>query len=271
MVATRGRRFALFLFALGVLVTLLLVEHSTHLSNLLVSITPTNHRKPHPTPVTCRRKCPHHDNKIVLFFDPWREAGLNDRIYVLKNMANVAGFFCAKLYVPKPAFLLSKKHNGGQSLSSHLIWADFIELRFHDDHSLAVTDFGNPYKNYPYTFKRMKELMRDLTKKGEHVFHQIFTHGELDFIEGLRWVHNFTQFQVQKEWNASSELFVWGIHPTMYSYFDKMIEFFKKVQQEDPVPVSLPAIIVDEHAQTCPYVYRRSPPPKPKLDFFCSP
>jgi hypothetical protein len=70
----------------------------------------------------CWRRCAHRNNHIVVNFN--RGAGLNDRFYIINHLANLAGYLCAELHVPVPAYFLSPHHNRGENISHSLQWAD---------------------------------------------------------------------------------------------------------------------------------------------------
>jgi hypothetical protein len=80
-------------------------------------------------------------NKIV--FD-WHPAGLSDRSSVFSGLTNLAGYLCAVLEVPRPIFLLHRKHNDGREISIDATWNDFFNVTFRQDGSPGVVDFVNP-------------------------------------------------------------------------------------------------------------------------------
>ncbi len=68
------------------------------------------------TPITnCRRSCTHLNNRIIIMNQ--RKAGLLDRAYIMRAWANVGRFLCARVLVPRPFTLLTKKHSSGIRLS----------------------------------------------------------------------------------------------------------------------------------------------------------
>jgi hypothetical protein len=72
----------------------------------------------------CWRKCPNQRrNHIVVNFN--RQAGLNDRFYIIERMANIAGYLCANLHIPSPSAWLSIGHNRGVPLSMNVKWSDY--------------------------------------------------------------------------------------------------------------------------------------------------
>ncbi|KAA8490725.1 hypothetical protein FVE85_4356 [Porphyridium purpureum] len=87
---------------------------------------------------SCMRQCStgaFERNTIYLHQDDKRfgdaaQAGLLDRISMLVQMCNLAGYLCARLIVPPPRAWLSPKHNRGHRVHAALQWTDFVELRF---------------------------------------------------------------------------------------------------------------------------------------------
>ena len=83
----------------------------------------------------CWRTCPQRINKI--YFQHGR-AGLGDRLTVIDNLAQIAGYLCAILEVPPPSKMLALEHNNGNRVSENVKWLDFRNLTFLQDDSQAV-------------------------------------------------------------------------------------------------------------------------------------
>ncbi len=83
----------------------------------------------------CWRTCPQRINKI--YFQHGM-AGLGDRLTVIDNLAQIAGYLCAILEVPPPSKMLALKHNNGNRVSENVKWLDFRNLTFLQDDSQAV-------------------------------------------------------------------------------------------------------------------------------------
>lgn len=131
-----------------------------------LSPTPSPSRAP-----SCRRVCFNHSHPNILI---WRElsqaAGLLDRFFVLDTLLQMAGYLCARVYVPRPRFLLTPWHNQRQPLDPGMTWFDFVLYHWEgqaDDEAYGPPlvdwyDATNPYDaphvftiheqypNYPY-------------------------------------------------------------------------------------------------------------------------
>lgn len=84
---------------------------------------------------SCWRKCPQRINKII--FKHGR-AGLGDRLTVIENLAQIAGYLCANLKMPSPFESLNPVHNNGNFVSKKLKWLDFRNLTFLQDDSQVL-------------------------------------------------------------------------------------------------------------------------------------
>jgi hypothetical protein len=126
--------------------------------------------KQEPPPRTCRRPCPpgtHRYNKII--YHNWLPTGLNDRLTVISQLANLAGWLCAVVEFPPPSYVLAHKHNHPRPpwslsdeqhevnnsnaqqqqqqqqepppnvLSPDLQWSDFIKFSFIQDNGPTTT------------------------------------------------------------------------------------------------------------------------------------
>jgi hypothetical protein len=89
----------------------------------------------------CWRHCRERRNKIV--YD-WHPGGLGDRSSIFAGLTNLAGYLCAVLEVPRPAFLLDRKHNDGHEMNINATWDDFFNFTFRQDGSPGIVDLVNP-------------------------------------------------------------------------------------------------------------------------------
>lgn len=93
----------------------------------------------------CWRACPQRINKIYFRFG---RAGLGDRLTIIENLAQIAGYLCAIVEMPPPHDLLHLKHNNGNLVSKKLKWLDFRNLTFLQDDSQAVRDLDKTWPVY---------------------------------------------------------------------------------------------------------------------------
>jgi hypothetical protein len=56
----------------------------------------------------------------------------------------LAGYLCAVLEVPRPKFLLQRRHNDNREISIDATWNDFFNVTFRQDGSPGVVDLVNP-------------------------------------------------------------------------------------------------------------------------------
>ena len=107
------------------------VKPSSHPSRISVTtITPPTiplRTHTHIVPGTnhCWRECPFGRNNKIIYTNSWR-AGLNDRISIIADMVNLAGYLCATLEFPLPSASLTPRHNGNTDVSPSLVWDDFL-------------------------------------------------------------------------------------------------------------------------------------------------
>lgn len=85
---------------------------------------------------SCWRKCP--QGRINRLSYSGDTGGLGDRAYVIGELAELAGYLCAQLIMPKPARILHPLHNNWQILDPYLEWADFFNLTFADDNTPVI-------------------------------------------------------------------------------------------------------------------------------------
>jgi hypothetical protein len=75
--------------------------------------------------------CTHRKNKIIWSFN--YTAGINDRLYILSELADLAGYYCATPVVSVPAHLLSLAHNKNETIDLRVEWSHFQDLRWIQD------------------------------------------------------------------------------------------------------------------------------------------
>lgn len=91
----------------------------------------------------CWRKC--HQGRINRIFYNGLPgtigAGMSDKKFVTRDLAELAGYLCAKLVLTKPYTLLSSEHNNGKPLSPNYEWKDIWNPKFlDDDKSIIIED-----------------------------------------------------------------------------------------------------------------------------------
>ena len=94
----------------------------------------------------CWRTCPKRINKI--FYDHGF-AGLGDRLTVIDNLAQIAGYLCANLEVPPPSVFLHPIHNNGNVVSERVKWLDFRNITFLQDDTQVLASFDDKEEKFP--------------------------------------------------------------------------------------------------------------------------
>lgn len=102
------------------------IDHSMS-SSLEVSSPPEEH---------CWRKCP--QGRINRIFYTGDVGGLGDRKCVIHELAELAGYLCARLILPKPARLLHPLHNNGERLNAYMQWEDMYNITFAKDNAPVI-------------------------------------------------------------------------------------------------------------------------------------
>jgi hypothetical protein len=91
---------------------------------------------------SCWRQCPQgRNNKIVYNFD--NAAGLGDRETVISVLTELAGYLCANVEFPRPAFSLRNFHNGGSPTSFRAVWNDYFIFTFQQDGTPSLVELDN--------------------------------------------------------------------------------------------------------------------------------
>lgn len=153
----------------------------------------------------CQRKCPHKNNTII-FTD--KATGLGDRKGVLRGLAQLSAYLCAKLVVPPPSELLTINHNFGKPISKDMKWSDIFNVTYIQDGSMALLDHRS--KNEGDEEKDPKQTHQSIPKDWVHV---ISTNGTLR--DNFMTVQNLS-FQQSLKVNATTIGFVWEIHEKWY-------------------------------------------------------
>jgi hypothetical protein len=83
---------------------------------------------------SCHRPCFDFRNKI--YFLPPKDdpgAGLIDRLTIFGTLLNMAGYFCARVYTPRPRLLLDAQHNANRKLDANMSWSEFGDFVLWND------------------------------------------------------------------------------------------------------------------------------------------
>ncbi len=100
-----------------------------------------------PVNPSCHRSCVDFRNRIYYsppVGDPG--AGLIDRLTIFGTLLNMAGYLCARVYAPRPRFLLHVHHNFDQKLEANMSWSEFGDFVLWNDPQRhpALIDWDNP-------------------------------------------------------------------------------------------------------------------------------
>ncbi len=95
---------------------------------------------------SCHRSCVDFRNRIYYsppVGDPG--AGLIDRLTIFGTLLNMAGYLCARVYVPRPKFLLGARHNSNQTVDASMSWSEFGDFVLWNDpkRQPALKDWDN--------------------------------------------------------------------------------------------------------------------------------
>jgi hypothetical protein len=155
----------------------------------------------------CWRSCPKRINKI---FYGHGVAGLGDRFYIIMQLAQIAGYLCARLELPPPSACLNIQHNHYLHLSSDLIWQDFKNLTFREDNSSVIVDprlssFDRNFSNW------RKTPLYDEQKYSDWLY--IVSDKNSDTLKDYERLQNFSW---QQEENSAIG-FIWEIRSSYYS------------------------------------------------------
>jgi hypothetical protein len=138
----------------------------------------------------CWRKCPHRKN-IIYFKDG--PAGLSDRKFIIRDLAELAGYLCAHLVLPPPTELLDPIHNFNEQVSIENDWSDYFNITFAEDGEPVV-------RNDVFIDEARKKIDRS------DWLHVISSDRKMR--DDFEMIHRFTWEQSTN----SSKGFVWEIH-----------------------------------------------------------
>lgn len=168
---------------------------------------------------TCRRKCLHpHRNKIY-YAEP-TDAGLDDRIHVIKAMTDIAGFLCADLILKPPSELLQPYHNTHTAegkLSSKLEWSDFWNATNIEDNTPALhstrREFGKDlWEDQPpcYINKKLRDGCIAFDHMERTSKYQNWLHIVTEYSKRWSFLDDFMQVY-NASWDEGSGGFLWEI------------------------------------------------------------
>jgi hypothetical protein len=200
----------------------------------------------------CWRHCPVRKNKIVYSAAHPLGAGLGDRFYIFQQLINMAGYLCATVHVHKPQVLLSRMHNGNQTVDPDMRWSDLRDITWKMNHygrnDTTLPLYGIPLKdgirNKRWTLEAGDDegnytpsLYVETTKRdqGWDHFHQL---ENLTFQQG----------------GQDDDFFVWNIKKNFYE-----LDFFNKNTTmplsmiSDPPPLSFPKRVPKWQTYGCTY------------------
>jgi len=153
----------------------------------------------------CWRRCPMRPNKIYVALD-LRQAGISDRISIINNLAQLAGYLCATLILPSTSSSLAPIHNDNTSISEGVHWKDFINLTYIEDSS-PVISHSVIEKLDDYVYIKSKD--KDALKQDYTVVQSISWHQSIDTYsssytrkKGFVW-EIYTDFNNNNLWNTT--------------------------------------------------------------------
>lgn len=176
---------------------------------------------------SCLRQCAnHHRNKIYYLSnkeDPG--AGLLDRIFIINTLLNLAGYFCARVYLPRPTFLLGRKHNANRTLDARMRWSEFGDFSLWNDRQLrsALIDWDdrfdiNEYPEVETLYNETSEMVRT-SPSPNHV------------IKHFEELEEYTIHQQRMTSNASKgDGFTWVIRSWYYNWHKMLADHLRTRQ-----------------------------------------
>jgi hypothetical protein len=132
-------------------------------------------------------------------------------MYIIFQLAQIAGFLCARLELPPPSILLSPHHNNGLDVSDDLTWQDFQNLTFKEDNSSIFVDQNS--SSFDRDFEDWDEIPVFDQKRYSGWLHAI-TDKYKDIMEDYEMLQNFSWKQQQEN---STTGFIWEIHMSYYN------------------------------------------------------
>ena len=129
----------------------------------------------------CCRRCPSQRINKIYFQHGWDS--LANRVSIIFEISQLAGFLCATLELPPPRIHLDPKGNNDIKLDPKVQWNDFINLTFRQDlspviaspndslfedgfndwHNIPVYD-GTKYPNWLHIVSQEREILKDYRK-----------------------------------------------------------------------------------------------------------
>ncbi|KAL3934932.1 MAG: hypothetical protein SGBAC_009453 [Bacillariaceae sp.] len=180
-----------------------------------------------------RRKChsqEKHYNIIIL--DHYEQAGLGDRLFVIRRLAVLAGYLCARLYVPPPYTMLATFHNSDQEIPKNLCWVDMEDIRFLDDNSSAIVPYQlDPVDEHQYgtdpaaAFHLNENYFKDDPKYSSWLRLRFQDHPNGNrlarvFGNQVKKLDNFVTTEQQQHDKPLERGFIWEVYPVLYHFYD---------------------------------------------------
>lgn len=177
----------------------------------------------------CWRKCPHRKN-IIYFKDG--PAGLSDRKFIIRDLAELAGYLCAHLVLPPPTELLDPIHNFNEQVSIENDWSDYFNITFAED--------GEPViRNDVFIDEARKKIDRS------DWLHVISSDRKMR--DDFEMIHRFTWEQSTN----SSKGFVWEIHKIYRS------DLWENDRLPDLAPPEVKKKYEEYRQEALPYYHKR--------------
>ena len=121
----------------------------------------------------CRRRCSlNRINKIVYLHN--KRDGLSDRMYILTNLLNLAGYVCATVDVDKPSNMLATWHNqnqetftsttatqyesGGKRTDPEFRWSDFFNFTLQNEDEQSLITMMTRSSSQSSSIKLLQEI-----------------------------------------------------------------------------------------------------------------
>ena len=181
----------------------------------------------------CQRSCSNQRrNKIVIAPHPKYKAGLNDRLTILNQLGNLAGYLCATMVLPAPRLFLSPIHNHNKTLSSQVTWDDFVSMSWHH-HNTNTYNNTNQGKSSLTSSSSSSSLPVYSSiyhfKQSRWIIHQGYPNTSLIlYSQHIKQVWN--HFRQVESWtfdsNTHQEPFVWYVAAEFYHFAN---DFAKRV------------------------------------------
>jgi len=154
----------------------------------------------------CWRDCPQRKN--VIFFE-YNRAGLSDRYSIIKRLAQLAGYLCARVELPPPSFLLNPRHNHGLDISRDIVWQEFNNITFRKDNSSVFVDQYS--SSFDQNFTDWHKIpVYDKEKYSDWFY--ILSSNAADTLKDYERIQNFSWHQEEN----STTGFIWEIRTNMY-------------------------------------------------------